>query len=423
MAIWVIFNGLSAILENTEYHSPYKRNFKESKMQKKIAIITLVGDNYGNKYQNYAVEQLFQQYGKVTTFPLEELNTVNKDFSSKKISKFHIHYIKEVLTSRMMYKYDVHSTYRGTITNLLFCFCNGKKIKQIQKKRRQAFFHFSNENLHISSMKLNRENTSNNWADGFNCFVCGSDQIWNPTYSETSELAFCAFAPQKTICLSPSFGVSSIPLERKDEYSKWIEPIYALSVREEIGAKIIQELTGRDAKVLLDPTMLIPVDVWCQLCKRPQRLLPPKYIVCYFLGKIDRQSKKLIQQLANKINLPVIYLFDTVHPKYYFLDPAEVLFTINKADWVLTDSFHGTVFSILFKKNFYVFKRNEGGLSMNSRLDTLLSKFNFDDRTYPAFKTVDIGTEQWNNVEKILQIERDIATDYIHNALTNMGFK
>lgn len=155
-----------------------------------------------------------------------------------------------------------------------------------------------------------------------------------------------------------------------------------MSVREEDGQKIIRELTGRNAEILLDPTMLLPQNQWNALSKKPHKELPEHYVVCYFLGMIDKKYNKIIQDFAKKVKLPIIMLFDISYPDYYVFDPNEVLYCIKNAEYVLTDSFHGSVFSILFKKNFYVFGRNEGKINMSSRLNTLLNTFDLNERQY-----------------------------------------
>ena len=109
-------------------------------------------------------------------------------------------------------------------------------------------------------------------------------------------------------------------------------------------------------------------------------------------------------------------LFDITTPEYYTYDPAEVLFAIKHADYVLTDSFHGSVFSILFHKEFYVFTRNEGGLNMNSRIDTLLGKFNLKDRVYDGIVSR-VSEQKWDEAENILDRERTKAKTYIQKAL------
>lgn len=184
----------------------------------KFGIVTLVSNNYGNKYQNYAVEQILSEYGEVETYGLE--NLYNKPTSAEKfkIKKLNPLYIKEVLISRLMYKYDINRVDYGIIHNLKYAKRNSKKLLMLQKKRCQRFKQFSDEELHISSALLNRNNITKAWVDSIDYFICGSDQIWNPNYATTSELAFCSFAPEKTICLSPSFGVSEIPTYRMEEY-------------------------------------------------------------------------------------------------------------------------------------------------------------------------------------------------------------
>lgn len=382
----------------------------------KFGIITLVSDNYGNKYQNYAVEQLLFRYGEVETYGLEDLYRAPKSAEKPWYEKLTPAYMRDVLISRMMYRYDINRIDKGAIHNLLYVCRNRHPIRQIRQERSRRFRKFSDEYLHVSDTRLNRENTGKEWGKQFGFFICGSDQIWNPYYATTSELAFCSFAPEKTICLAPSFGVSEIPEYRKQEYGRWLNRIRTLSVREGAGKKIIKDLTGRDAELLLDPTMLLPAESWEAMCRQPQQRLPGHYIACYFLGRIDRNLVRKISQLSHEKNLPVVMLFDITTPRYYSFDPAEVLYTIRQADYVLTDSFHGTVFSILFQKNFTVFGRNEGGSSMNSRLETLLSAFHLSDRV-AGKNSQEIMRTQWEYVKQKLEQEQRKAEEYLDSCL------
>ena len=382
----------------------------------KFGIITLVSDNYGNKYQNYAVEKIFSEYGEVETYRLENLYEKPKEKSGTKLSKLNPTYIREVLISRPMYKYDINRVDKGIIHNLIYAKKNSSSLIRLKERRSERFKAFADQKLNISNLVLNRENITREWIESIDFYICGSDQIWNPTYATTSELAFCSFAPEKTICLSPSFGVAEILEYRRAEYSKWLKKIKSLSVREEAGQKIIKDLTGRVAEVLLDPTMMVPVETWEDLCREPEKKMPDHYIVCYFLGRIDKSYNKKIKDFSKQKGLPVVMLFDITTPEYYTYDPAEVLFAIKHADYVLTDSFHGTVFSILFHKEFYVFARNEGGLNMNSRIETLLKKFDLKGRIIDR-KKGEVSKRQWNIVESILSVEREKAKNYINQLL------
>ena len=388
----------------------------------KFGIITLVSDNYGNKYQNYAVEQILSEFGEVETFGLDNLYHTPASVKRSAFQKLNPAYIREVLISRPMYQYDINRVDKGIIHNLLYSRKHSAELIALRKKRGERFQEFTDEKLHVSKTVLNRINTTEKWASGFDYFICGSDQIWNPNYTTTSELAFCSFAPEKTICLSPSFGVSEIPSYRKEEYSDWLSRIKSLSVRETAGQRIIKKLTGRDAEVLLDPTMVLPIEKWERLCKEPEEKLPKHYIVCYFLGRIDKSYCNKIKEFSKKKGLPVVMLFDITTPKYYTYDPAEVLYAIKHADYVLTDSFHGSVFSILFHKNFYVFTRNEGGASLNSRIETLLDTFHFQDRLYTC-KHQDLSEDRWNFVEEVLEKERSRTKRYLEASFQDISIK
>lgn len=382
----------------------------------KIGIITLVSDNYGNKYQNYAVEQIFSEYGDVETYGLEDLYYAPAPTGVYKLVKFNPSYIKEVLISRPMYQYDINRIDKGIIRNLIYAQKNRSKLIELKKKRSERFKTFANKNMHISTTILNKKNITKEWIDSIDYFICGSDQIWNPNYATTSELAFCSFAPEKTICLSPSFGVSEIPQYRQKEYGDWLRQIRSISIRETDGQKIIKKLTGRDAEILLDPTMALPIEKWEILCKEPEEKLPKSYIACYFLGRIDKRCYSKIKEFSRKKGLPVVMLFDITTPKYYTYDPAEILYTIKHADYVLTDSFHGSVFSILFHKNFYVFTRNEGDISMNSRIETLLDRFNLNSRLFDNV-VKDISFKEWSMIDTILVKEKIRIKNYIQNAM------
>lgn len=384
----------------------------------KFGIITLVSDNYGNKYQNYAVEHLLSKYGEVTTYALENLYSISQNEKQQGLlQKLKFSYISKVFRARMMYRYDYNATHKALIYSLIYVYKNKLNFLNLKKERSERFHKFSKKYLHIADVCLNYENSmKKEWIDGIDYFFCGSDQIWNPSYATTSRLAFCSFAPEKTIALAPSFGVSEIPQHRQAEYRNYLKSIYKLSVREGAGRDIIKKLSGRDAELLLDPTMALTVTEWEKIVRKPKIMLPERYVVCYFLGEIDKTYLKKIHDFAKKVNLSTVMLFDITNEDYYTFDPSEVLYTIKNADYVLTDSFHGTVFSILFHKNFYVFERNEGGASMNSRLETLLKIFDLQDRTN-LYSTKNIENSKWNYVQEVLEKERVHTDKYLKSAL------
>lgn len=378
---------------------------------KKIGIITLVGDNYGNKFQNYAVEVLMKQYGNVETFRIEQCNNFIVENERKITEKLKLSYIKQVLTSRLMYKYNINNTQRPLLSNLVYVLKNRKSIIKAQQERHNKFKNFNKKYLHISDVIISHNNMNDEWLKHYDYFVCGSDQIWNPGYTTTSDLAFLSFASrEKCIALSPSFGVSEIPESLHNMYCDGINGIEMLSVREEAGKKIIFDLTGRNAEVLVDPTMAIDVSEWEKIATKPEIELPDKYLLCYFLGKVDNKYRTIIKKIAEKNNLEIVSLFDIEHTEYYSLDPSEVLYCIKNATMVTTDSFHGTVFSILFHKDFTVFERNEGGLSMSSRLETLLKRFGLQSKL--CYSSLNTEVIDWDVVDKCIISARNDYYEY-----------
>lgn len=383
----------------------------------KIGIVTLVGDNYGNKFQNYAVEQLLKEYGTVETFRVERsaklITSVNKTNIKNKLN---YDYVKRFLRSRLMSKYDLNNTSRPVFFSVLYALLNHKKLIELKTKRSQNFKNYQDEYLNVSERIITTENCrENEWLEAYDCFFCGSDQIWNPTYATTSELAFLSFAQGRAVALAPSFGVSKLPNDVCEKYKKWIEEISVLSVREKAGQNIIYDLTGRKAELLFDPTMAIAVEDWKECAKNPGNL-PEKYVLCYFLGKVSSSYKENIEKFARERNLNIVKLFDIESTDYYTYGPNEVLYSILHAEYVLTDSFHGSVFSILFKRNFFVFNRDEGGQDMSSRLDTLLESFDLQDRKY-GITDSDISISKWNKIDEVLEIERKHTKNYIDNAI------
>ena len=159
----------------------------------KFGIITLVSDNYGNKYQNYAVEQIISQYGEVETYGLENLYHPPDKVQKFKFSKLRPSYIREVLISRLMYQYDINCVDKGIIYNFLYARKHRMELTTLRKERSERFRLFSDVNLNISEKVLNRENTTKEWIDTVDYFICGSDQIWNPSYANlrTCFLLFC----------------------------------------------------------------------------------------------------------------------------------------------------------------------------------------------------------------------------------------
>ena len=381
----------------------------------KIGIITLLGNNYGNRLQNYAVQELLRNIDDSTvyTVPFEKNkpNIINVTNIKKNIS----YYIK-AFNSRMKNIYSFNYEKHNLIYNAFYYLLCNKKIKSLIKERNKKFKKFDECYINYEDRTLTLGN--NDWVEDYDYFVCGSDQIWNPYYPTCNKLVFLQFVEEKKrISLSASFGVNEIPNNQIEAYKNWLIAFPNISVREKEGVDIVKNLTGKDATLLLDPTMLVDISTWENMMKKPKIYPNEKYALCYFLGSLTKDYKHFIDKMSKKYNLKIISVLDIEDDTYFACDPAELVYLISHADHVFTDSFHGSVFSILFKRNFTVFDRVEEGKSMNSRITTLLQTFKIEHKMFKNEE--DISNEQvdYRYIENILKENRDKYRKFINSAL------
>lgn len=358
-------------------------------VNKTVAIITIDDYiNYGNRLQNYALTTLLQNEG-LTVF-----NGI-----------------------RVFTKEDWVIRTNGAIKKLIkwctpFCIVRRRLYspqdkRGLKKEREERFIDFVNTYTTILDPVVC---VNHAYADrvlekyGIDYYIVGSDQVWNPYY-EAREYEFLTFAPkEKRLSFAASIGADTIPEGAKWYFKKNLSDMKYLSVREERAAEIVKELTGRDADVTLDPTLLLDKADWECITKKPELYIEDKYICTYFLGEVPESVKAF----AKENGLPIYALNSISTPELYTLDPAEFLYMIQNASYVLTDSFHAVAFSIKFNKEFYVFDRKQDGVSsMFSRIETITKRFGLENR----IQSRDSITEQkpishWNEIEEELVAEK-----------------
>jgi len=363
-------------------------------MTKKIAILTLSGNyNYGNRLQNYAMQEVYKKFGFQVDTIWNAIDLNNGPILSVK-KKFK-NFIKILIGKTNYDKYTI------------------QRIKN--------FSEFTNKYISASTYIIKNDN-NNELNNMYDFFSVGSDQVWNCTFRNIISSDFLMFSDKhKTIAYVPSFGVSNIPKEQEYKYVDGLNHIKHLSVREEAGAKIIKNLTGKTAQVVLDPTMLLSKDDWIKIENKPKNLSEKKYILTYFLDDINENKKKSIDELAKKNNLELINLaniYNYSDLKYYTYGPNEFLYLFNHAELILTDSFHACVFSIIFEKSFYVFDREGNMESMNSRLDTLLGTLKLTERKVEKIANIkNIFECNYDEAYEILKKEQEESFKFIKKAL------
>lgn len=377
---------------------------------KKVAILTLNGYfNYGNRLQNYALQEVIKNQG----FDVE---TVINETKIGRQTSTSVKYMNKINRLKEMNLRDVYKTLYKKVGNYLY----NNKLKQ---QRTQIFKDFSISYITETDYSISKDNIPNDFSSAYDFFVTGSDQVWNPNYRKGSSVDFLTFAPpEKRIAYAPSFGVSEIPEEYVESYKEWLSEMAHLSVREEAGAKIIKDLTNRDATVVVDPTMLLTKEKWLSISKIPSNKPMKRYLLTYFLGEISKERAKKLKTIAKKNDLEIINLAQIKDKLAYLSGPSEFIDYINSASVFCTDSFHGAVFSILLDTPFVVFDREGKSPSMNSRIHTLLKTFQLESRLDENIKTNDqIFNIDYSHTIPILEEERKRALSYLKNALDVKG--
>ena len=322
-------------------------------------------ENFGNRLQNYAVQYIFSKYGNVYN--------LQPRFPD--------------LKTRL--KYDLWKTTNGS-------------IERIFRNKNYRIYRAIEFNKGLNYKKKNTD-----------FYIYGSDQIWNPYYAE--EFLINPTTPkEKNIAFCASFGISEIPQKYDKLFSEGLNHFGAISVREEAGADIVRKYTGKRPVVLLDPTMYVPARHWRKIEKFPQWLRTKKYVLLYFLGELSKERMKMIEEYAGVHSVEIVDL-STVEFSGK-TSPDEFLYLIDNADYVVTDSFHGSVFSILFHTPFSVMSRSDKDTLMKSRTETLLNKFGLQNHFVSENGELCMGSD-YSRIQEILEKERKKTDAFITKAM------
>lgn len=264
----------------------------------------------------------------------------------------------------------------------------------------------------------------------YSAFICGSDQIWSPLCYDSKYFLDFVENPDKMIAYAPSFGSTEIanPTIRK-RIAVHLSRFRHLSVREQQGADLIKELTGQEAKVVLDPSLLMNSSEWdaCIQEKTVSRLPNTEYIVCYFLGDADKYMP-YVRTLSRTMGIPYYVIPVTAKQKKsnecvpFEVGPREFVSLIRNAAYVVTDSFHGMAFSINYNIPFSVFKRfaDNDPKNQNSRIFNLLQMLGLEKRLVDYRNKQSVQTElacDFTQANRQLNSERKASLAYLKNAL------
>lgn len=379
--------------------------WRENVNKKKVAILTFKeNNNYGAFLQAFSLQYTLSK----KNYDVEVIDYVRKlTIENSKLIKTWPQYSFKIMIKSIV------SFRRNLILN--------KKAKEVHGKIKLS------SKKYYSSDQLKQD--QNNWDK----FIVGSDQVWNYVNTNFDPSFFLSFVEDdsKKISYAASFGISEIPEKFpkeiedvngignfKQAYSEYLSSFSSISVREKTGKKIVTELTNKTAEVVLDPTLLITKEEWKKISQ--VRPVKDKYILIYSLDN-KKEFFKQAKILSDKLNMPLKQVFAKPKSKLYgvkniYANPLEWVEVFYNASYILTDSFHGTAFSINLEKPFRVFYHE--GKNTYTRIDNLLEMVGLENQKMTA-TTVLSGEENidYTLVRAKLDKQREKSLKYLDRNL------
>lgn len=374
---------------------------------KKVGIITSYLDfdkNYGGILQGYALSKIVLGLG---------------------FDAYIMPYVYEHVKEKNDVFHLVFRFFRNAYINLKNPECKS------QAELYKMIFDFTCSNLPLYQKNRISISELTKVSHDFHAFISGSDQVWSTKLQQNhcDPGMFLKFVPEgvRKIAYAPSMGsTTAMSQETAEEFKNAVTRYDYISAREVQGQQLIKAITGLDAPLVLDPTLLLPLEKWESFMDIPQKL-PDEYILVYRFGNM-KYTVDSINEIQKNYNLPIIELPSSAVSmsdkleKRYDINPAQFLGIIKNATLVLTDSFHCTVFSILLKTQFLTFYRQapESASNMNGRIDDLLELTNLNSRLIKPGQNIinkDITPKEFEDAHKRIEEKRAFSYDYLKTAL------
>ena len=338
---------------------------------KRIGIITILKvNNYGAELQAFATQKILQMMGYDAEI-IDYLFYKNPRHKRTRLS---------TPTVKMSFGKHLKERLYPIIANW-----KSRKFRNAQSKRDEKFEQFHRDNTKQSECYRTLDDLKAAKLD-YDVIMSGSDQVWNPGIYSSLDPYLLRFGTKemKRIAYASSFGVSNVPDDVVEYYRESLSDYSAIGVREDKAVDLVKRLSGKDARLVLDPTLLLNREQWMQVAK-PVQLPCKKYILIYELANVP-YIKQLALHISKETGLPIVRIcknasVEDVEPEITNIidaGPAEFLSLFDRAEYVVTNSFHGTAFSINFGKNFYTVIPN--GKDNNSRQRSILKLMGCEER-------------------------------------------
>lgn len=281
----------------------------------------------------------------------------------------------------------------------------------------ESFQKFIHENLKVTDYYESLEELNKNCSD-YDFYITGSDQVWNNAFTknEFDTAYFLKFVNEK-----PKYSyAASAGGKKSDEYVKSLveltKDFKGISVREKSLEEHMKKMGCEKVMTVLDPTLLLSKEDWIGMEKKPQRGIPEKYILVYYLEK-DASRDEIIKTAAKKLGLPVVNIFPNgKKAEYesiddYIAGPGEFIYYFHNAEYVITNSFHATVFSLIFGKKFLATARD----GQESRIEDLLNTVKMKERLVKSEKQWEVLLEDVNDTADIFEAGRAESLEFLRS--------
>lgn len=360
---------------------------------KQIGILTFhAADNYGAVLQAYALQQFI--HNNISP----NVNII--DYREKDKTK-----------GLSIFEGSTHNPIKNLVLNVLFLL-QRRKLLAIHDK----FEDFRNSYLHLTERRYESE-TSLGECNDMNYFISGSDQVFNTRLKDYRAWYLGTVGGNgKKVAYAPSFGFSSFTDEITNKILPLLKDFSALSCREASGAKYLSDILCQPIPVLLDPVFLLNREEWKRMAVMPKE--KGKYLLVYCLSKGKAgKINQLAHDIAKKENLSVVTIGSSgifSHGSNAILGPREFVGYFSNADFVLTDSFHGTSFSLIFGKRHlsYIANKDKG-----TRIESVMKIFGKDEEIIYDINTY---TYNKNNIQNAGDIPIDVLNDSKRYLLDNL---
>ena len=347
--------------------------------------------NVGASLQAYALQQYLMNLGHDV-----EIIDYKPDYLSK-------HYNIRVVSNPC---FD-----RPVIRSLYLAVKLPGRLKALKSERKKNFDRFRREKLKLTSKRYHSNEELITELPDADLFICGSDQIWNPLFKNGKDVAFFLdFVPKnkKKVSYAASFAVESISESDKIRMRQWLCKLDAISVREKSGLSILESM-GLKGSCVCDPVLLLTREKWDSII---EPFDSEKYLFVY---DFDHSSfvVEVVRKIAKERNLKIYSFFESPIADKVLknVGPQEFLGVIKNADIVLSNSFHATVFSVIYQKEFYVIEREE---EINARMKDFLALLELEARFIsPETSNVLDREIDWMNVENQMLPVIEASKEYL----------